>query len=106
MASNVPSELPEYVLFLQKFENKIQARDKEKKNTHFPITPTFPTARNTPTPSPASTSTTTYPGPMDLSATRLGPLSEQERAKRIAEKRCLYCEGLDHIIKNCSLCSA
>ena len=43
---------------------------------------------------------------MDLSATRLGRLSEQERAKRITEKRYLYCGGLDHIIKNCSLRSA
>ena len=41
---------------------------------------------------------------MDLSAgaaKRKGPISQQERARRVAEGRCIYCGGLGHFVSNC-----
>jgi hypothetical protein len=50
---------------------------------------------------PAATSqSATAPGPMDLSASRR-KLSEQERAARLREGRCLYCGGLGHMAAQC-----
>jgi hypothetical protein len=41
------------------------------------------------------------PGPMDLSAHRRRTLDPAEKAKRIAEGRCLYCGGLGHMAWEC-----
>jgi len=49
---------------------------------------------------PATNQSATAPGPMDLSASRK-KLSEQERAARLREGRCLYCGGLGHMAAQC-----
>jgi hypothetical protein len=50
-------------------------------------------------PHPTSQSATA-PGPMDLSASKK-KLSEQERAARLREGRCLYCGGVGHMAAQC-----
>ena len=40
---------------------------------------------------------------MDLGAGRRGPLSQEEKAKRILEGRCLYCGGLGHTVRTCTI---
>lgn len=55
------------------------------------------------TQAPTSTTTNqsaTAPVPMDLSASKK-KLSEQERAARLREGRCLYCGGLGHMAAQC-----
>lgn len=54
-----------------------------------------PTAQSTTT-----TATGTHPGPMDLSASKRH-LTDEERATRIREGRCLYCGGLSHLAREC-----
>jgi hypothetical protein len=55
---------------------------------------------------PRATTTTptnqsaTAPGPMDLSASKK-KLSDQERAARLREGRCLYCGGVGHMAAQC-----
>jgi len=49
---------------------------------------------------PTTSQSATAPGPMDLSASRK-KLSEQERAARLREGRCLYCGGLGHMAAQC-----
>jgi len=48
-------------------------------------------------PSPGPTQPSTSP---DLSHPR-GPLSQEERERRIAHKLCMYCAGPDHAIQDC-----
>jgi hypothetical protein len=43
-----------------------------------------------------------HPDAMDLSATGpRGKISEEERAARLREGRCLYCGGMGHLARNC-----
>jgi len=55
---------------------------------------------STPSATPTTSQSATAPGPMDLSASRK-KLSEQERAARLREGRCLYCGGLGHMAAQC-----
>src|SRR5258706_925242 len=54
---------------------------------------------------PSTTASGTHAGPMDLSAGRK-KLTPEERAKRLAEGRCLYYGGVGHIAKSCPLAKA
>jgi len=56
---------------------------------------------STPSATPTTSQSATAPGPMDLSASRK-KLSEQERAARLREGRCLYCGGLGHMAAQCT----
>jgi len=49
---------------------------------------------------PTTSQSATAQGPMDLSSSRK-KLSEQERAARLREGRCLYCGGLGHMAAQC-----
>ena len=57
-----------------------------------------PTA--TKTTATATTASGVHPGPMNLSAGRK-KLTPEERARRLAEGRCLYCSGVGHVARDC-----
>jgi len=59
-----------------------------------------PPRNSTTSATPNTSQSATAPGPMDLSASRK-KLSEQERAARLREGRCLYCGGLGHMAAQC-----
>jgi len=63
-------------------------------------TPTLPTAPET---APAGTEAGySGPAPMDISAGRR-TMSDEERAKRFADGRCLYCGGFNHRAVECAV---
>ena len=94
LTSDIPSKFSEYATFLQRLDNRIKAHSAEKKGRPTPRTTAL-------TPSTPFSSRTT--DPMDLSAGRRGPLSQEEKAKRIVEGRCFYCGGLGHTIRTCTV---
>ena len=104
LTSDIPSKFSEYATFLQRLDNRIKAREAEKKGRPTPRTTAL--ARSTPsqTPvTPAAPVSSRTTDPMDLSAGRRGPLSQEEKAKRIVEGRCLYCGGLGHTVHACTI---
>ena len=99
LTSNIPSKFSEYAMFLQRLDNRIKTHEAEKKGRPTPHTTTL--ARSTLSPAAPVSSRTT--DPMDLSAGRRGPLSEEEKGERIVEGRCLYCGGLGHTVRTCTI---
>jgi hypothetical protein len=69
LSDNVPQQFQEFVAFLQWLDNRIRAREVEKKGKPIPRT-TNTTLRAPPTTHTPSTATGIHPGPMDLSANR------------------------------------
>jgi hypothetical protein len=104
--SDMPEELPAFVTVCQKRDNQIRPRRAEKaaQNQGSGIgfaSPRPPSAPKAPEAAPAGT-VTGYngPAPMDLSAGKRR-ISAEERAKRFADGRCLYCSGFNHRAAEC-----
>jgi hypothetical protein len=96
LIDNIPTGFNDFVTSVQRLDNRIRARAAEKQGRTAPRV-TNPAPRPAPTP---STSSGTHPGPMDLSSYRR-TLPIEERRKRIAEGRCLYCGGFGHVARDC-----
>ena len=104
LTSDIPSKFSEYATFLQRLDNRIKAREAEKKGRPTPCTTAL--ARSTPSQSPTSPVapvSSRMTDPMDLSEGRRGPLSQEEKAKRIMEGCCIYCGGLGHTVCTCTI---
>jgi hypothetical protein len=97
-------DLPAFVTLCQKRDNQIRQRKAEKAAQHK-WTPSVgsPSASRAPETAPAGTvAGYTGPAPMDLSAGRRR-ISDEERAKRFADGRCLYCGGFNHRAVDCAV---
>jgi hypothetical protein len=105
--SDMPEELPVFVTVCQKRDNQIRQRRAEKaaQNKGSGIgfaSPRPPPAPRAPEIAPAGTiAGYTGPAPMDLSAGKRR-ISPEERAKRFADGRCLYCGGFNHRAAECA----
>jgi hypothetical protein len=104
--SDIPEELPAFMTVCQKRDNQIRLRQAEKvaqnKETGIGFaSPRPPPPPKAPDTAPARTiAGYTGPAPMDLSAGKRRILAE-ERAKRFADGRCLYCGGFNHRAAEC-----
>jgi hypothetical protein len=103
-------EYSAFVKQLQRLDNKLRARqaDKKKGGANSGKSGSAPARSTAPIPKTSSTSgghpTQTGsgyygPAPMDLSEGK--HISEEEKASRKAEGRCFYCGGVGHIARNC-----
>jgi hypothetical protein len=108
--TDMPDDLPAFVTLCQKRDNQIRQRKAEKAAQHkwtssvgSPSAPRAPTHPKIPEVAPAGTvAGYTGPAPMDLSARRRR-ISDEERAKRFADGRCLYCGGFNHRAVDCAV---
>jgi len=108
--TDMPDDLPAFVTLCQKRDNQIRQRKAEKAAQHkwtssvgSPSAPRVPAPPRTPEAAPAGTvAGYTGPAPMDLSAGRK-KISDEERAKRFADGRCLYCGGFNHRAVDCAV---
>jgi hypothetical protein len=107
--TDMPEDLPVFVMLCQKGDNQIRQRNVEKATQHKWTPPSTtkpsppPPASKAPEAAPAGTVTGyTGPAPMDLSAGRR-KISGKERRKRFAEGRCLYCGGFNHRAVDCAV---
>jgi len=105
--SDMPDELPAFVTVCQKRDNQIRQRraGKAAQNKASGIgfaSPRPPPAPKAPEPAPAGT-VAGYTGPatIDLS-TGKRRISAEERAKRFANGRCLYCGGFNQRAAECA----
>jgi hypothetical protein len=103
-------EYSAFVKKLQRLDNKLRARqaDKKKGGANSGKSGSAPARSTAPIPKTSSTSgghpTQTGsgyygPAPMDLSEGKY--ILEEEKASRKAEGRCFYCGGVGHIARNC-----
>jgi len=107
--TDMPEELPAFVTLCQKRDNQIRQRKAEKAaqqkwttSAGSPSAPRAPVPPRAPEAAPAGTVPGyTGPAPMDLSAGRRR-ISDEERAKRFADGRCLYCGGFNHRAAECA----
>jgi len=107
--TDMPEELPAFVTLGQKRDNQIRQRKAEKAAQHkrtasagSPSAPRAPVPPRAPEVAPAGTvAGYTGPAPMDLSAGKRR-ISTEERAKRFADGRCLYCGGFNHRAAECA----
>jgi hypothetical protein len=102
----------DFVKICQQLDNRRRTVNQESGSRFGSFTrtggPASNTSRTTPatgtssSPAPNNTTTAvgTAPGPMDLSANRRR-ITPEERARRMAEGRCLYCGGLGHMARDC-----
>jgi hypothetical protein len=105
--SDMPEELPAFVTVCQKLDNQIRQQRAEKAAQNKGSGVGFASPRPPPTskaPEAASAGTVagyTGPAPMDLRAGKRR-MSAEERAKRFADGRCLYCGGFNHRAAECA----
>ena len=102
--SDMPEELPVVVTVCQKWENWIRQRRAEKATQNFCAETGFassPRPAATPKDPAGTVAGYTGPAPMNLSTGRQ-MISAEERAKRFADGRCLYCGGLNHKVADCA----
>jgi hypothetical protein len=108
--TDMPDKLPAFVTLCQKRDNQIRQRKAEKAAQHkyttsvgSPSAPRAPAPPKAPEAAPSGTvAGYTGPAPIDLSAERRR-ISDEERAKRFADGRCLYCGGFNHRAVDCSV---
>jgi hypothetical protein len=108
--TDMQDELPAFVTLCQKGDNQIRQRKAEKATQHkwttltgSPSAPRAPVLPKAPEAAPAGTvAGNTGPAPMDLSAGRR-KISDEERAKRFADGRCLYRGGFTHRAVDCAV---
>jgi len=105
--SDMPEKLPAFVTVCQKRDNQIGQRRAEKVEQNKGsglgfASPRLPTAARAPEATHAGTvARYTGPAPMDLSAGKRW-ISAEERAKRFADGRCIYCGGFNHRAAECA----
>ena len=105
--SDMPDELAAFVTVCQKRDNQIRQRRAENAAQNKGRGIRFASSRPPPTPKAPETAPAgtvagyTGPAPMDLSAGKRR-ISAEERAKRFADGRCLYCGGFNHRAAECA----
>jgi len=106
--SDMPEELPAFVTVCQERDDQIRQRCVEKAAKHMGRGTGFASSPRPPAPpkDPSGAHAGTVPGytgpaSMDLSAGRRR-ISAEERAKRFADGRCLYCGGFNHRAAECA----
>jgi len=105
--SDMPEELPAFVTVCQKRDNQIRQRRAEKAAQNKGSRIGFASSRPPPTPKAPETAPAgtvagyTGPAPTDLSAGNRR-ISAEERAKRFADGRCLYCGEFNHRAAECA----
>jgi hypothetical protein len=108
--TDLPEELPAFVMLCQKRDNHIQQRKAEKAAQHkwtssagSPSTQRAPVPLKIPKSAPAGTvAGYTGPAPMNLSTDRRR-ISDEERMNRFPDGRCLYCGGFNHRAVDCAV---
>jgi hypothetical protein len=108
--TDMPDELPAFVTLCQKRDNQIRQRKAEKAAQHKSTSssgslsgPRTIAPPKAPEVAPARTvAGYTGPAPMDLRAGRRR-ISDEDRAKRFADGRCLYCGGFNHRAVDCAV---
>jgi len=108
--TDMAEELPAFVTLCQKRDNQIRQRKAEKAAQHkwtswtgSTSAPREPAPPRTTETAPAGTvAGYTRPAPNDLSAGRRR-ISDEERAKRLADGRCLYSGGFNHRGVDCAV---
>jgi hypothetical protein len=106
--TDMQDELPAFGTLCQKWVNQIRQRRAENAAQHewtssigSPSAPREPAPPKVPETAPAGTvAGYTGPAPMDLSTGRRR-ISAEERVKRFADGRCLYCGGFNHRAAEC-----
>src|SRR3977135_55844 len=91
-----PGTLQGYIELCYKADGLLRRRENDKKSRNTPKAPARTTASTTYVPDQRITE------PMDLSSGRK-KLTSEERQKRISEGRCMYCGGLGHVVRNCTV---
>jgi hypothetical protein len=106
--SDMPRELSAFMTVCQKRDNLIRQRRAEKAAQNkgggvgFASSPRPPPAPKAPETAPPGTiAGYTRPAPMDLSAGK-GRIQAEERVKRFADGRCLYCREFNHRAAECA----
>jgi len=105
--SDMPEELPAFVTVCQKWDNQIRQRRAEKAAQNKGSGIGFTSSRPPPAPKAPEAAPAgmvagyTGPAPMDHSAGKRR-ISAEERAKRFAAGRCLYCGGFNHRAAECA----
>jgi len=105
--SDMPEELAAFVTVCQTRDNQIRQRCAEKAAQNEGSGIVFASPRPPPPPrapevaSAGTVARYTGPAPMDLSAGKRR-ISAEERAKRFADGRCLYCSGFNHRVAECA----
>ena len=106
---DLPESFPEFAALLQRLDNRIRARSAERHGSrtpgYRPVASEVPVVRTQPAqgnPDPTPMTVQHDHVPMDTSALRRR-LAPEERARRIAEGRCLYCGGQGHMARECGV---
>jgi len=105
--SDMPEELPAFVTVCREPENQIRQRGAENCAQNPGEAIGFASPRRPPSPQAPETSSAgtiagyTEPASVHLSAGRRR-IQAEERAKRFADGRCLYCGGFDHRVAQCA----
>jgi hypothetical protein len=105
--SDMPEELPAFVTVCQKRDNLIWQSRAETAAQNKGSGIDFASPRPLPPPKAPETAPAgtiagyTGPAPIELSAGRRR-ISAEERAKRVADGRCLYCGGCNHRAAECA----
>jgi hypothetical protein len=101
-------ELPAFVVVCQKQDHHIRQPRAEKAAQNmgggigFATSPRPPATMKSRETAPAGTVTgCTGPAPVDLSAGKR-KISAEERTKKVADGRCLYCSGFNHRSVECA----
>jgi len=105
--SDMPDDLPAFVMVCQKWDNQIRQQRAEKVEQNKGGGIGFASPR--PPPSPKAPETVpagtiagyTWPAPMDHSAGK-SRISAEDRAKRFVDGRCLYCGAFNHRAAQCT----
>jgi hypothetical protein len=104
---DLPESFPEFAALLQRLDNRIRARSAERHGSrtpgYRPVASGGPGVRTQPAqgnPDPPPITVQHDHVPMDTSSLRRR-LAPEERARRIAEGRCLYCGGQGHMAREC-----
>ena len=99
-----PTDFPAFVSLLQRLDTSIRARSQERSRAaprdSWSRQPAATPSASTPAPAPAAAPASYGPAAMDLSAGRR-TLTQEQRNKRMAEGRCLYCGGSGHMARLC-----
>ena len=100
-----PKSLTEAISRAVRCDNRLFERHSERQQlmVRSRLEPTYASLATRPLSRQSSNITPTdVPTPMEIEATgRRGPLSDEEKQRRRANRLCLYCGGLGHIAINC-----